>query len=56
MGFLGCEISEMWDVQDVECWGCGMLGMWDVWGVACGMWDVECFAGMWDINLQNDIY
>ena len=49
----------MWDVGDVGCWGCGMFGMWDVRDVGCsgcGMWDVGCgmFAGMWDVDLQND--
>ena len=39
----------MWNVGDVGCWGCGMLGMWDVRDVGSGM-----FAGMWDVDLQND--
>ena len=34
---------EMWDVQDVGCWGCGMFGMWDVPNggyLGCGVWDI----------------
>ena len=46
-GMLG--MFRMWNVGDVGCWGCGMLGMWDVRDVGSGM-----FAGMWDVDLQND--
>ena len=31
---------EMWDVEDVRCFGCGMFGVWDVGDVGslgCGM-------------------
>ena len=54
---------EMWNVQDVGCWGCSMLEMWDVWDIrdagclGCeifGMWDVRnvgCSrSGMWDVG------
>ena len=59
VGCSGCGMCRMWDVQDVGCAGCGTFGMWDVRDVGCsrcgmfGMWDVGCFAGMWDVNLQN---
>ena len=44
-----CGMLEMWDVGYVGCWRCGMFRMWDVRDVGCGM-----FAGMWDVNLEND--
>ena len=62
VAYWGCGMLGMfriWNVGDVGCWGCGMLGMWDAGNVGCsgcGMWDVGCgmFAGMWDVDLQND--
>lgn len=30
MGYSGCEMLGMCDVQDVECLRCDMLGMWDI--------------------------
>ena len=46
MGYPGCEMLAMWDVEDLGCCECGMLGMLDVGDVGC--W--ECgMLEMWDV-------
>ena len=40
VGYLGCGMFEICNVQGVRCSGCGMFGMWDVGDVGyleCGM-------------------